>query len=302
MNKNTRLIVIVVFLWALAAVAFGQANQWGPYDPGAARSDLNNVAPSTGRAALELGTMAVATATDYVATDTFTGHTDAVGTAVHGLGTISTKADTDYVATSALALRLDTVNASFTGDIDVTGDVGAATINGVAPLTAAEKTQALVGDAAIDHVGAIATYSKIIANGDGGVSHFSVGGGNVWTIIERQLTLNLAAGATQRIATFTLDAYSGAYIELTGGGIQQGVGSFGVRKTWKIHRDNAGCTVAVDVNTQWGTVGTMGDQLVITAGSTAGEVGLTFADPGAAGVVIYGSLKISGKMTKYPTW
>lgn len=36
-------------------------------------------------------------------------------------------------------------NASFTGDIDVTGDVGATTVNGVAPLTAAEKTQALVG-------------------------------------------------------------------------------------------------------------------------------------------------------------
>lgn len=49
-----------------------------------------------------------------------------------------------------LDLRLDTVNASFTGDIDVTGDVGAATVNGVAPLTAAEKTQALVGSSTVD--------------------------------------------------------------------------------------------------------------------------------------------------------
>ena len=128
MNNNTRLAIIVVFLWALTAVAFGQANQWGPYDPGAARSTLSNVAPATGRAALELGTMAVATATDYVATDTSTGHTDATGASVHGLGTISTKADTDYVATSSLAARVDTINASFTGSIDVAGDVGAATL------------------------------------------------------------------------------------------------------------------------------------------------------------------------------
>lgn len=62
MNKNTRLIVIVVFLWALTAVAFGQANQWGPFDPGAVRK-------------------------------------------------------TDQAA------RVDTINASFTGDIYVTGDV-----------------------------------------------------------------------------------------------------------------------------------------------------------------------------------
>jgi hypothetical protein len=55
------------------------------------------------------------------------------------LGTISTKADTDYVATSALALRLDTTNASISNNLDVAGDVGAATVNGVAPLTQVER-------------------------------------------------------------------------------------------------------------------------------------------------------------------
>jgi hypothetical protein len=65
------------------------------------------------------------------------------------LGTISTKADTDYVATSALALRLDTTNASISENLDVAGNVGAATVNGVAPLTAAERTQALVGSSTV---------------------------------------------------------------------------------------------------------------------------------------------------------
>jgi hypothetical protein len=42
------------------------------------------------------------------------------------------------------------INASFSGDIDVAGNVGAATVNGVAPLTAASQSQALVGLATID--------------------------------------------------------------------------------------------------------------------------------------------------------
>jgi len=71
MNNNTRLAIIVVFLWALTAVAFGQANQWGPYDPGAVRK-------------------------------------------------------TDQAA------RVDTINASFTGSIDVTGNVGAAKVSAAA--------------------------------------------------------------------------------------------------------------------------------------------------------------------------
>jgi hypothetical protein len=90
----------------------------GPYDPGAARDSLSNVTPATGRTALGLGTMAVATSTDYV-------------------------------ATSALALRLDTTNASISNNLDVAGNVGAATVNGVAPLTAAERTQALVGSSTV---------------------------------------------------------------------------------------------------------------------------------------------------------
>lgn len=140
---NKKLIVIVFLLWSSAYCAFGQANQWGPFDPGALRNDGSNASSAaTVRDNLGLGTMAVATSTDYVATDTFTGHTDATGASVHGLGTISTFASTDYVATSSLAERLDTANASFSEDIDVDGDVGAATlgITGHSTLTTASAT------------------------------------------------------------------------------------------------------------------------------------------------------------------
>ena len=99
---NRRLILIVVALWLIAYAAHAQAPvSFGNHDPGAARKNLSNVTPATGRAALELGTMAVATATDYV-------------------------------ATSSLAARVDTINASFTGDIDVTGNVGAAKVSAAA--------------------------------------------------------------------------------------------------------------------------------------------------------------------------
>lgn len=76
--------------------------------------------------------------------------------------THSTPFDPGAVRKTDQAARVDTINASFTGDIDVTGDVGATTVNGVAPLTAAEKTQALVGSttvnfsaASIDVAGAV---------------------------------------------------------------------------------------------------------------------------------------------------
>jgi len=173
-----KLILLLFVLSTTLCLAQG-ADIFSSYDPTAARSDLSNVAPATGRDALELGTMAVATATDYVATDTFTGHTDATGASVHGLGTISTKADTDYVATSALALRLDTVNASFTGDIDVVGDVGAATVNGVAPLTAAEKTQALVGSTTVDFQARTLTTSAISAPTGGGSGYWGGTSGGI---------------------------------------------------------------------------------------------------------------------------
>jgi hypothetical protein len=72
--------LLILLLLLVTSVTWG--SDWvNPYDPCAARNTLSNVTPATGRAALGLGTMAVATATDYV-------------------------------ATSALALRLDTVNAS----------------------------------------------------------------------------------------------------------------------------------------------------------------------------------------------
>lgn len=81
-----KIILLLVLITSLVSGA--EFNN--PYDPGAARSTLSNVTPATGRAALGLGTMAVATSTDYVATDTFIGHADATGSSVHGLGTIST--------------------------------------------------------------------------------------------------------------------------------------------------------------------------------------------------------------------
>jgi hypothetical protein len=149
-DMNKKLIVIVFLLWSSAYCAFGQANQWGPFDPGALRNDGSNASSAaTVRNNLGLGTMAVATSTDYIATDTFTGHANATGSAVHGLGTISTKADTDYVATSALALRLDTTNASISKNLDVAGNVGAATlgVTGHSTLTTASATRITAGSA-----------------------------------------------------------------------------------------------------------------------------------------------------------
>ncbi len=96
-----RITALILCLSLVCSYGYSQQKiSDGSRDHGAARLDLSNVVPATGRDALELGTMAVATATDYVATDTFTGHTDATGASVHGLGTISTKAATDYVATN----------------------------------------------------------------------------------------------------------------------------------------------------------------------------------------------------------
>jgi len=94
-----KLLTIVLVL--LACVSFAQSNYHTPYDPGAARNTLSNVTPATGRAALGLGTMAVATSTDYV-------------------------------ATSSLAERLDTTNASISNNLDVAGDVGAAKVSAAA--------------------------------------------------------------------------------------------------------------------------------------------------------------------------
>jgi hypothetical protein len=125
----------LIFLLVLLTTASYGADYHTPYDPGAARNTLSNVTPATGRAALGLGTMAVATSTDYV-------------------------------ATSALALRLDTTNASISENLDVTGDVGAATVNGVAPLTAAEKTQALVGSSTVDFAAADIGASGFTGLGD----------------------------------------------------------------------------------------------------------------------------------------
>ena len=131
MRYKLMLSALAVAVMAYAAVA-APIGSPGGFDPGAARKDLSNVDPATGRTALDaeqagvaaahvastgtdvhgLGTMAIATATDYVATDTFTAHTGNTSNP-HGVtysqlsdkptfGTMASETATNYVATSTL--------------------------------------------------------------------------------------------------------------------------------------------------------------------------------------------------------
>jgi hypothetical protein len=114
---------LILLLVLLTTTSFG-ADFHSPYDPGAARSTLSNVDPATGRAALELGTMAVATATDYVATDTFTGHTGATGASVHGLGTISTQTADNVAITGGSVTGLSALSTTGETLIATSTDAG----------------------------------------------------------------------------------------------------------------------------------------------------------------------------------
>lgn len=71
MRRN---FILLAALLIVAAAAYSDQVLFSPRDPGAARKNLSNVTPATGRAALELGTMATEAKTDYVATGTFTDH------------------------------------------------------------------------------------------------------------------------------------------------------------------------------------------------------------------------------------
>lgn len=147
------------------------------------------------------------------------------------LGTISTKAATDYVATSALALRLDTTNASISENLDVAGNVGAATVNGVAPLTAAEKTQALVGSTTVDFAAASLRF-------------------NTNAFVSQPVAYVTDAATT--IATFTFQAYSGGVVKLWLYGVKANTDSVNTLSEYRIDSGNGALTITPVVSDTWG--------------------------------------------------
>ena len=84
-------LLITLAIVSLAFATYGDQPVFAPRDPSAARKDFSNVDPSTAIDALNLGTMATEASADYVATGTFTGHTDA--TAAHGVSEVADAAD-----------------------------------------------------------------------------------------------------------------------------------------------------------------------------------------------------------------
>jgi hypothetical protein len=95
------LLIASVALAAYGDRISGNGPEFLPRDPNAARKDFSNVDPSTAIDALNLGTMATEASTDYVATDTFTGHTNA--TAAHGAAEVADAADIPNNASFTLA-------------------------------------------------------------------------------------------------------------------------------------------------------------------------------------------------------
>lgn len=81
------ILLAATLILALAASTSAQSIQ-SPMDATAARKDLSNVDPATGRTALDAEQAGVAAA-----------HVASTGTDVHGLGTMATEAKTNYVAT-----------------------------------------------------------------------------------------------------------------------------------------------------------------------------------------------------------
>ena len=230
-----KFLVIFLLIAAICSAASFETKR----DYGAARKNFSNVTPATGRAALELGTMAVATATDYV-------------------------------ATSSLAARVDTINASFTGDIDVTGDVGAATVNGVAPLTAAEKTQALVGSTTVNFNAADYTIRG------GEVNAYDAGG--VLAIITHKTLVkysSAAASTTVLAATIGNDSTS-VFINIRGYVARRGsdAGIAQIVDRWFCIRRVAGADVVVtDVGGGITNLATLGGSINASASFSIRRIG-----------------------------
>lgn len=105
-------LLITLAIVSLAFAAYGDQPVFSPRDPGAARDDFSNVDPTVAFEALGLGTIAGAPATDYVATGTFTDHTEATGISVHGLGSMATASADDYYTKSEMDATLGSISAA----------------------------------------------------------------------------------------------------------------------------------------------------------------------------------------------
>lgn len=124
-----RAAFIALLIASVALAAYGDQPTFGPRDPGAARQDLSNVTPATGRSALGLGTMAVEAKTDYVATGTFTGHTD------------------DASDPHGATLTQTTILSDSVDGVDISAHVASAGVHGVAQVANAADYLRLDGTA-----------------------------------------------------------------------------------------------------------------------------------------------------------
>lgn len=169
-----RVLILFCALFAVSVAAFSEQPSFGPRDPGAARQNLSNVDAATGRSALGLGTMAIEASTDYVATDTFTGHTGDASDP-HG----ATLTQTTIVSDSVDGVD---VSAHVTDNSDVHGCTAIASASAVADaLSAANASDALCVrlDGSRAMTGNLKLGGKWLSN-DGGNEGLQVSdGGNV---------------------------------------------------------------------------------------------------------------------------
>ena len=102
MRYKLMLSALAVAVMAYAAVA-APIGSPGGFDPGAARKDLSNVDPATGRTALDAEQAGVAAA-----------HVASTGTDVHGLGTMASEAKADYVTLASYTADMGSISAALT--------------------------------------------------------------------------------------------------------------------------------------------------------------------------------------------